>query len=127
MKRFVVAAALVVALGFGFSGKASAQIVYGYSVPNGPGVMSGGTVIVPGGYKTFNNYYSPFTGAVTGQSYYTDVFGRAGVGSNAYNPFTGMGYRSGFYQPNYYVSPLGVGYNNLYMNNNLYMARRWWG
>jgi hypothetical protein len=119
MKRFVVAAALAVALGLGYSGKADAQIVYGYTVPNAGGVVSGGTVLVPGGYQTFNNYYSPFTGVVTRQVYGQDVFGQSFGRSSGYNSFTGMGYRSGFYQPNAFVNPFG-GYNY----NNVY-SRRW--
>lgn len=108
MKQFVVAATLAVALGFGFAGTADAQIVYGYSLPRGGGIVSGGTVLAPGGYKTFNNYYSPFTGVMTGQSYYTNVFGQAYGRSYGYNPWSGIGYNSGFYQPNYYVNPYGV-------------------
>src|SRR5439155_26580348 len=59
------------------------------------------------GYQTFNSYYSPFTGTTYGQSYYTDVFGQAMTRSYGYNPWTGMGYRTGFYQPNYYLYPNG--------------------
>ena len=126
MKRFAIAAALAVALGLGTSGKADAQIVYGYSVPNAGGVSTGGTVMAPGGwgYKTFNNYYSPFTGTMMGQSYYTDVFGQSMTRSYAYNGFTGMGYRTGFYQPNYYAAPFGG-----YSYGNTFMRPRWgmWG
>ena len=47
MKRFVIAAALAVGLSFAFAETASAGIVYGYSVPRGGGVMSGGTYLSP--------------------------------------------------------------------------------
>ena len=102
MKRFVVVAALAAALGLGTSGQADAQIVYNsYTVPNASGVVTGGTVLMPGGYRTFNNYYSPFTGVMAGQSYSTNVFGQAAVRNYGYHAFTGMGYRNGLVQPNY--------------------------
>jgi len=101
MTRFVVAAVLTVGLWAGTPGKADAQIVYGYSVPANGGIMSGGTVYGPGAAKTFQNYYSPFTGAVQRQSYYSDVFGNSYGRSYGYNPMTGMGYRTGFYNPGY--------------------------
>ncbi len=86
--------------------KADAQIVYGYTVPNAGGVASGGTVVMPGGYKTFNNYYSPFTGVMTRQVYGQDIFGQSFGRSSGYNAFTGMGFRNGFYQPNAIREPL---------------------
>lgn len=110
MKRFIAIAALAVVLGLGTSSPASAQIVYGYTVPNAGGVASGGTVLVPGGYRTFNNYYSPFTGARTSQVYGQNFLGQAYGRSYGYNPFTGLSYNSGFYQPNYWFNPYG-GYN----------------
>jgi hypothetical protein len=110
MKRFVLASALAVALGFGFAGTADAQIVYGYTMPNAGGIASGRTVIVPGGYRTTNAYYSPFTGVMAGQTYYTDVWGRSFGRTYGYNPWTGIGYNTGYYQPNYYLNPYG-GYN----------------
>jgi hypothetical protein len=110
MKRFIAAAALAVAIGLGSADKASAQIVYGYTVPNAGGVVQGGTVLVPGGYKTFQSYYSPFTGVMQNQVYGTNVYGQSFGRSSGYNPWTGWGYNSGFYQPNYYVWPNG-GYN----------------
>jgi hypothetical protein len=117
MKRFVVAAAVAVALGLGTASKADAQIVYSYNVPNAGGVVTGGTVLTPGGYKTFSNYYSPFTGVVQRQVYGSNIFGQSFGRSYGYNPWTGIRYGSGFYQPNYYAYPFG-GYNyNFY--------RRW--
>jgi len=109
MTRFLVAAALAAVVGAGTAGKADAQIVYGYNVPNAGGISSGGTVLVPGGYQTYNNYYSPFTGTVQRQTYYADVFGNTAGRASAYNPWLG-GYRTGYYQPNPYVNPFG-GYN----------------
>jgi hypothetical protein len=107
MKRFVVAAALAVAFGLGTSGKADAQIVYTYNRPVGGGVVSGGTVFVPGGYKTFQNYYSPFTGVMTNQVYGQNFLGQAYGRNYGYNPWTGLNYQSGFYQPNYWFNPAG--------------------
>ena len=107
MKRFIVAAALAVALGLGTSSKASAQIVYGYSVPNAGGVVNGGTVFVPGGYKTFENFYSPFTGVTMGNVYGTNVFGQSFGKSYTYNPWLNLGYRTGYVRPSPLVNPLG--------------------
>jgi hypothetical protein len=106
MKRFVIAAAFAVILGLGTSGKASAQIVYGYSAPVPGGVATTGTVVSPTGYTTFDRFYSPFNG-VTGDVYGTNIFGQSFGRSYAYNPWTNLGYRSGFYQPNYYAFPFG--------------------
>src|SRR5262245_60635368 len=107
MKRFIVAAALAVAIGFGTSVKADAQIVYGYNRPVGTGVVSGGTTFVPGGFQRFQNYYSPFTGVMTNQTYGQNFLGQAYGSSYGYNPWTGMSYQSGFYQPNYWFNPYG--------------------
>src|SRR5262245_3063858 len=117
MKRFVVAAALAVALGLGFASKADAQIVYGYTVPNAGGVVSAGQIYGPGGFKTYNNYYSPFTGVMAGQVYGTNMWGQSFGRTYGYNPWTGMSYNSGFYQPNYF---------NPYGTYNYGFVRRWW-
>jgi hypothetical protein len=118
MKRFIIAGILAIALSWGVSSTAVAQIVYGYTVPNAGGVVTGGTVLAPGGYRTFNNYFSPYTGVMSGQFYSTNVFGQAYGNSYGYNPWTGFSYRTGFYQPNFYIAPFG-GYNYGYV-------RRWW-
>src|SRR5262245_10949975 len=100
MRRFIAAAALAVAISVGYSNTANAQIVYGYSVPRGGGLAQGGTYLAPGVYNTFNNYYSPFTGVMTGQTYSQNFMGQAYGRTYAYNPWTGMSYQGGFYQPN---------------------------
>jgi hypothetical protein len=136
MKRFRVAAALVLILGLGTSSKVHAQLVYGYTVPTYGGVQSAGTVYTPFGTQTFSNFYSPFTGFVgenagtvatpfgaktyanyyspytgmIGQSYSTNVFGAANSRVYGYNPYTGYRYGTGFFQPNY-LSPYGRNYN----------------
>jgi len=108
MKRFVVAAALAVAVGLGTSGKADAQIVYGYSMPTYNGVVSGGTAYTPFGVQSFQKYYSPYLGSY-GNLYAANMFGQAYARSFNYNPWLNMGYRSMYYQPNYYMWP-GAGY-----------------
>jgi hypothetical protein len=105
MKRFVIAAALAVVLGLGASGKASAQIVYGYSAPVPGGIATTGTVITPGGYQTFDRFTSPF--GVTGDVYGTNIFGQSFGRSYWFNPWSNLGYRTGFYQPNYFIWPNG--------------------
>lgn len=111
MKRFLIAAAFAVALGLGTSSKAHAQIVYGYSVPTIGGVETAGTVVSPLGTKTFTNFYNPFTGASVGQSYTTNIFGAANTRVYGYNPWNGLRYGSGFYQPNAVTMPFnGVNY-----------------
>ncbi len=109
MKKFIVAAAVTVAISFGFSSPASAQIVYGYS-PAAGGVVQSGTVSGPFGYQSYNTVYSPWTGATVGNVTTANVFGQAYTRSFGYNPYTRLGYRTGYYQPNFYVNPFG-GYN----------------
>jgi len=118
MKRFLVAAAVALGLGFASTGDAKAQIVYGYSVPQGNGIVTNRAMITPGSYQTSSSFYSPWTGTMLRQSYGTNVFGQAYMRNSAYNAFSGMGYRTGFYQPNYYAFPNG-GYNYNYF------GRRW--
>lgn len=117
MKRFLGAAALAVVLAIGTSGTASAQIVYGYTVPRAGGVVQGGTVFVPGGFNSFQNFYSPFTGAMSHQVYGQNFLGQAYGRSTGFNPWTGLSYNSGFYQPNFWFNPYGL-YNYGYV-------RRW--
>ena len=107
MKRFVTAAALSVVLGLGFAGDANAQIVYGYSVPRGGGIVSGGTYLAPGAYQGYNSYYSPWTGVMTSQTYGQNFLGQAYGRTYSYNPWTGLSYQGGFYQPNYWFNPTG--------------------
>jgi hypothetical protein len=110
MNRFLVAAALAVAIGLGTSSKASAQIVYGYSMPAGGGVVSGGTVITPNVAQSTQTFVSPLTGVVQKQTVYTDIFGNSMGRTTTYNPWLGLTYRSGFVQPNPLINPFG-GYN----------------
>jgi hypothetical protein len=41
------------------------------------------------------------------QAYTANILGQAYMRNYAYNPWTGMGFRTGFYQPNYYAFPYG--------------------
>jgi hypothetical protein len=118
MKRFVLAAALAVALGLGGTGTARAQYVIQYSgvTPYG-GVANTGSIYNLGTYQTYNNSVSPF-GTLRQQSYYTDVYGNSVGAARAYNPYTGFGYNRGFYSPSPFLYPYGGGYSyNFY--------RRW--
>jgi len=118
MKRFVIAAALATAVGFGTAATADAQYVIPYArvTPNG-GVVTGNSVYNLGQYQTFGTYISPF-GTVRQQAYYTDVFGNSVGAARGYNPYTGLGYNRGFYNPSPFMYPYG-GYNyNFY-------GRRW--
>ena len=120
MKRFLGEAAVAMVLSFGFASTANAQIVYGYSVPRGTGVISGGTYLSPGLTQSFNSFYSPFTGRMMNQTYSQNFMGQAYGTTSGYNPWTGMSYQSGFYQPNYWFNPYG-GYSYS-------TVRRWgWG
>lgn len=117
MKQFIAAAVVAVAIGLGSASTADAQIVYGYSRPAGGGVVVGGQKFGVGSYQSFNNYYSPYSGVIMGQTYSSNFLGQATYRSYGYNPWTGIGYNTGFYQPNYYINPYGVyGYS---------MVRRW--
>jgi len=107
MKRFVIAAALATVLSFSFTETANAQIVYGYSVPRGGGVMSGGTYLSPGLQQGYQTYYSPFTGVMTSQVYGRNFLGEAYGRAYAYDPRTGLNYNRTVYQPNYYFNPYG--------------------
>jgi len=120
MKRFAAAAALAAVLSLGLASSASAQIVYGYSVPRGTGVMSGGTYLAPGLSQGYTTFYSPYTGAMMSRTYGQNFLGQAYGMASGYNPWTGLSYQRGFYQPNYWFNPYGA-----YRYN---MVRQWgWG
>lgn len=110
MKRFVIAAAVAVAIGFGTAGTADAQIVYGYNRPVGGGVATGATVMSPGVYQTYNSYYNPYSGVMQRQVYGSNWLGQTYGRSYSYNPWTGMSTNYGFYQPNYFATPYSYGF-----------------
>ena len=76
-------------------------------------VSTTGTAVTPWGYNTFNNWYSPFTGASYGQSYYSNLWGTTAARSYGYNPWFGS-YGTNYYQPNAFVNPFGFGYGSSY-------------
>jgi hypothetical protein len=114
MKRFILAAAVAVALGLGLANTAHAQYVIGYNgpTPNG-GVVSTGSIYNLGGVQTYRTYISPY-GTVKQQVYATNAFGTTIGAARAYNPYTGLGYNTGYYNPSTYLYPyggIGYGYN----------------
>jgi hypothetical protein len=101
MKRFILAAAVAVALGLGSAATASAQYVipYGGITPSG-GVVSGDSIYNLGNYQSYSTYVSPF-GTVRQQAYTTNALGSTYGVVQGYNPYTGLGYTRGFYNPGY--------------------------
>jgi hypothetical protein len=110
MKRFAIAAAVAAIIGLGTAGTADAQYHTQYTTITPGGVVTSGTMVMPGAYKNYSNLYSPFYGTVQRQSYGGDIFGNSYGRTYGYNTWTGYGYRSGFYQPNPFITPYG-GYN----------------
>jgi opacity protein-like surface antigen len=98
MKRFIIAAAIAVALGLGSAATASAQYVipYGGYTPNG-GIVTGSSIYDLGGYQSYNTYYSPY-GTVRQQAFLTNGYSSFGV-AQGYNPYTGFGYNRSYYSP----------------------------
>jgi len=116
MKRFGITAAVVLSLGFVSTGKADAQITYGYTAPANGGIVSSQSYYVPGAVKTYNSFYNPYTGAVQNQVYSSNMYGQTYSRGYGYNPWNGAGYNYRLYQPNYFA-PVYGGYN--------YGFRRW--
>ena len=112
MKRFIVAGAIAVALELGGSGRAEAQIVYGFSAPNGSGMMSGGGTFMSGGFNNRTMMFSPSMFSPSSRSVMTEpTFGRS-FGANRFNEFNrsnGMSFRNDFFQPNTFMQPNAFG------------------
>ena len=106
MKRFAVTAALAAVLSLGLASSASAQIVYGYSVPRGTGVMSGGTYLSPGISQGYSSFYSPYTGMMMSRTYGQNFMGQAYGIASGYNPWTGMSYQRRLLPAELLVQPL---------------------
>jgi hypothetical protein len=132
MKRFVVTATLAVALGLGYSGRADAQIIYGYSAPTVSNTMAGGSVLMPVQPGMFNTFSSPLQGVML-QPSINPNFGTP----YGFNRFTGMGFNgmsfnNGFVQPNmfgnpYFGNPLGGFNRNMsFMGMGMGMGRGRW-
>ena len=117
MKRFSIAAALAVAIGFGTAATADAQYVIPYAgvTPNG-GVVTGNSIYNLGTYQSYGTYISPF-GTVRQQAYYTDVFGNTAGAARGYNTWNGSSYNRGYYNPGPFMYPYGGYSYNFY--------RRW--
>jgi len=113
VKRFVVAAAAALTLGFASAGKADAQIVYGYSVPGNGGIYSNRTVLGVGATQTYNSFYSPWTGVMQNQMYGSNWLGQSYGRAYGYNPWNGLNYNYGFYQPNFYMPYGGYSWGNV--------------
>lgn len=124
MTRFLAAALVASALTLAFHAPAAAQIVYGYSVPNAGGIVQGGTYYYPGGYKNFTYYYSPFTGVVSAQVYGQNFLGQSYGRTFGYHPWTGTVFSSGYFTPNYWVSPW-AGYSYGYVRRFPIWGWRW--
>jgi len=113
MKASILTAAVAVAV-LGFAGTASAQ-GYGYNYrtynPYTSSFINGQVQYTPFGtqnYRVINNPYYGYSGqAMT----YQDPFGNTSGQVVKYNPFTGLGYTSGYYNPGLYGNPyLGYRY-----------------
>jgi hypothetical protein len=111
MKRFVIAAAVAVALGLGTASTASAQYIIQYQrlTPSG-GVVTTDSIYNLGAYQTYSTYVSPF-GTVKQTAYGTNAFGTTFGVSRGYSPWSGFGYNRGFYSPTPFPSPYTSGYN----------------
>ena len=114
MRNFILAAVLAVAASVGYSGRADAQYVgYNYRTynPYTYSFINGRTMYTPFGvqnYSAFNNPYWGYGGqAMTLQDPYGGLSGRV----IKYNPYTGLGYSAGYYNPGLYGNPyLGYSY-----------------
>src|SRR5262245_37534703 len=100
MKPFIVTATLAVALGLGYSGKADAQIIYGFSTPTMNGTMTGGSVLMPSGPGMFNTFSSPFRGVMVQPS-----IGPSFPSPFGFNRFNSFGFNNGFFLPNTFGNP----------------------
>jgi len=105
MKRFILAAALTVIGVAAFETRADAQVVgYNYRtyVPYTGSVVGGRMNYTPFGAYNTASFYNPVYG-YGGQSMgYTDAFGNVYGAMSKYNPYTGLGYTSGYYNPGLY-------------------------
>jgi hypothetical protein len=108
MKRFALAAVLAVAGALGLSGTADAQFVTGYNTynPYSGVIVSRGMGYYPGATASSTAFYNPFWGYGGQQAAYADIFGNRTVRGFGYNPYTGLNYTYGVYNPGLGVSPL---------------------
>jgi hypothetical protein len=112
MKTYILAAVVAVAT-LGFVGTASAQVGYNYRSynPYTGSFINGRMYYTPFGVQNVQAFNNPWWG-YGGQSLaYQDPFGNTYGQVTKYNPFTGLGYTSGYYNPGLYGNPyLGYRY-----------------
>jgi hypothetical protein len=92
MKRYLVAAAVAVAVGLGTAEHAQAQI--SYTLPAYGGVLQSGNDLTPYGRDSFTNFYSPLTGYIGSSTQtFNTLYGRETY-SSMYTPYTGLATQS---------------------------------
>ena len=112
MRRFILSTVLAVAAAVGYSGKADAQVVgYNYRTynPYTSSYINGRMVYTPFGAQNFSAFSNPYYGYGGVVNRYQDPFGNTYGQLNKFNPYTGIGYTSGYYNPGLYTNPL-LGY-----------------
>jgi hypothetical protein len=99
---------LATVLALGFAGTASAQY-YGYNYktynPATGSVISGRMTYTPYGAQNNYTYVNPVVGYAGQSARYADVFGNQLGQTVRVNPYTGLGYTSGYYNPGIYANP----------------------
>lgn len=92
MKRFLIAAAFVVAFGLGSLSKAHAQIIYGVTVPANRSVDVTETTFTPSGARTFSSFFSAFTGHIQTAEIVGTPFGNRMASNNISPPLITVGH-----------------------------------
>jgi hypothetical protein len=113
MKTYILAAAVAVAT-LGFAGTADAQVgAFNYRNynPYTGSFINGQLVYTPFGAQNIRMYNNPYFGYYGQAGVFQDPFGNVSGSTVRYNPFTGIGYTSGYYNPGLYGNPyLGYRY-----------------
>jgi hypothetical protein len=113
VKTFVLAAAAAVAT-LGFAGTAGAQVGgFNYRTynPYTGSFINRQSVVTPFGAQTVRAYSNPFNGNFGQAGVFQGPFGAMSGSAVRYNPYLGLGYTSGFYNPGVYGNPyLGYRY-----------------
>lgn len=117
MKAFIVAGAVAAAT-LGLAGTADAQVGYNtyrtYNPYTGT-FVTGQVAYTPFGAQNVQTVSNPFTGFYRQAGVYQDPFGNTYGQRVQYNPFTNLGYSSGFYNPGLYSNPyLGYRYGHIF-------------
>ena len=118
MRNFILAAVAAVAVSVGYSGRADAQWVgYNYRTynPYTSSYINGRMVYTPFGAQNFSAFSNPYYGYGGVVNRYQDPFGNTYGQLNKFNPYTGIGYTSGYGYPGLYGNPyLGYRYGYYY-------------